>query len=207
MIEGGEKAVELELGEVIFAPAEATVRPAYQSVIDRIAQEVRARGAGEVVIQANGETQSLAYDRARAVQEKLLAQLDPSLAAALKISLRTDLEDPGTNLVTLGETPLLGTFLFDTDKSTIKPEFMPLVDKIAADIDAVAAKGGETVIAVVGHADRRGSREYNQALGMRRAKAVFDAIAAKLNPATKARLRVDIDNSLSAPTGLHSRSR
>ena len=82
-----------------------------------------------------------------------------------------------------------------------------VLDKIAADIDAMAAKGGESVIAVIGHADRRGSREYNQALGMRRAKAVFDAIAAKLAPATKARLRVDIDNSLSAPTGLHGSSR
>ncbi|MBE2211711.1 MAG: OmpA family protein [Xanthomonadaceae bacterium] len=207
VIEGGEKVVELELGEVIFAPAEAEVRTEYQPVIDRLAKEVRSRGAGEIVIQANGETQALAYDRARAVQKELLAKLDPSLATALKITLRTDVEDPYTNLVTLGGVPVLGTFLFDTDKSTIKPEFRPLLDKIAADIDAMAAKGGESVIAVIGHADRRGSREYNQALGMRRAKAVFDAIAAKLAPATKARLRVDIDNSLSAPTGLHGSSR
>ena len=130
--------------------------------------------------QANGETQSLAYERARAVQEKLVAALDPALAAAVKVTLRTDAGNPDTNLVTLGGTPLLGTFLFDTDKATVKPEFRPLVDTIAAHIEAMAAQGGNTVIAVVGHADRRGSREYNQALGMRRAKAVYDAIAAKL---------------------------
>lgn len=207
VIEGGRQDVELELGEVIFAPGQAEVRAQYQPVIEQMAGQVRSHGGGEVVIQANGETQSLAYERARAVQEKLVAALDPALAAAVKVTLRTDAGNPDTNLVTLGGTPLLGTFLFDTDKATVKPEFRPLVDTIAAHIEALAAQGGNTVIAVVGHADRRGSREYNQALGMRRAKAVYDAIAAKLGPAAKARLRVDIDNSLTAPTGLRNGSR
>lgn len=192
---------------MIFAPGQAEVRAQYQPVIEQMAGQVRSHGGGEVVIQANGETQSLAYERARAVQEKLVAALDPALAAAVKVTLRTDAGNPDTNLVTLGGTPLLGTFLFDTDKATVKPEFRPLVDTIAAHIEALAAQGGNTVIAVVGHADRRGSREYNQALGMRRAKAVYDAIAAKLGPAAKARLRVDIDNSLTAPTGLRNGSR
>ena len=102
---------------------------------------------------------------------------------------------------------MLGTFLFDTDQATIKPQFKPLLDTIAAHIESAAASGGSSVIAVVGHADRRGSREYNQALGMRRAKAVYEAIADKLGAAAKARLRVDIDNSLTAPTGLRSGSR
>ena len=206
LVEGGERAVEMELGAVMFDPESATLREQYLPVVDKMAEQVRAHGAGEVVIAANGESQALAYDRAKAVRDALLEKLPAELAQATTVSLRTDLDDPSSTLLSLGESPLLGTVLFDTDKSDIKAEYAPVIDKIAADIDALAAKAqGPLVVGVVGKADKRGSDAYNVALGLRRAKAVYGALAAKLSPAVRERLRVEINDDPTAPVGLKSR--
>ena len=201
LVEGGHKEVEMQIGEVLFHAESAELREEYLPVIDKMAEQVRAHAGGEVVIAANGETQALAYDRARAVQSALLSRLDPGQAQDLKVSLRTDLDDPDSTLVALGETPVLGTVLFDTDSSAIKPEFEPVIDKVAADI----AKLGGGVVGVVGHADQRGSDAYNVALGLRRAKAVYAAIAAKLDPEVRSKLRVEISDDPTAPVGLQGR--
>ncbi|MCA0394870.1 MAG: OmpA family protein, partial [Proteobacteria bacterium] len=198
LVEGGRQDVEIELGEVMFDAESAVLREAYAPVIDAIADKVRANGAGEVVIAANGESQGLAYERAKAVQAALLAKLSPEQADSLAVSLRTDLADPRSTLLSLGESPVLGTVLFDTDKSTIRPEFEEVIGKIAADIE----KLGGGVIGVVGHADRRGSLAYNDALGLRRAKAVYEAVAAKLGPEARGRLRVEISDDPTAPVGI-----
>ncbi|MGY0505457.1 OmpA family protein, partial [Luteimonas sp. e5] len=201
LIEGGSHQIELELGEFLFDPQSANLRSEYLPIVERMAVQIRKHGAGEVVIAANGEHEALAYDRAKAVRDALLLQLDPELAQATTVSLRTDLADPRSTLLSLGESPVLGTILFDTDKSAIKPEFVPVIEKIAADIEEL----GGGVVGVIGHADRRGSDAYNLALGMRRAKAVYEAIAAKLSAEARSRLRVEINDDPTAPVGLKSR--
>ena len=77
-------------------------------------------------------------------------------------------------------------------------DFAPVIEKIAADIE----KLGGGVVGVIGHADRRGSDAYNVALGMRRAKAVYEAIAARLGAEARSRLRVEINDDPTAPVGL-----
>ncbi len=62
---------------------------------------------------------------------------------------------------------------FDWDQSTLGPGAQSVLDAVAAE----ASKRSLTSINVVGHADRSGSEEYNQKLGMRRANAVRDALA------------------------------
>ena len=198
LIEGGTQAIELELGEVVFDAESAKLRDAYLPVVEAMAAKVREHGAGEVVIAANGESQALAYDRAKAVQAALLERVGEALVPSLTVSLRSDLEDPRSTLLSLGESPVLGTVLFDTDQATIKPGYAPVIAKVAADIE----KLGGGVIGVIGHADRRGSAAHNDALGLRRAKAVFDAIAAKLGPEARARLRVEISDDPAAPAGI-----
>ncbi len=59
-------------------------------------------------------------------------------------------------------------FYFDFDKSTIKPEGR---DALIAHAGYLAANPGVRV-SVAGHTDERGTREYNMALGERRAQAV-----------------------------------
>ncbi|MDR6841334.1 DUF7507 domain-containing protein [Pseudoxanthomonas sacheonensis] len=197
-VQGGEQQVELELGEVIFAPGSAKLRDQYLPVIEQIAAKVVEYRGGEVLISANGDTESLAFDRATAVKSALMSHVPANIAKALTVSVRTELDDPSSLIVGIAEGgPLLGTVLFDTDKSTVKPQFLPILDQVAAYLDE---KGGGA-IAIVGHADPRGSDAYNVALGMRRAKAVYEAVAAKLSPAVRAKVRVESSNDPAAPAG------
>ncbi len=59
---------------------------------------------------------------------------------------------------------------FDFDKSTLTPATRRVLD---AHIALAKAKGSGNM-RLEGHADERGTREYNMALGERRAKAVKD---------------------------------
>nr|MBO2511390.1 peptidoglycan-associated lipoprotein [Gammaproteobacteria bacterium] len=59
------------------------------------------------------------------------------------------------------------TFYFEYDSSDLKPEAMRALDVHAKDLRANGAR-----VVLEGHTDERGTREYNMALGERRAKAV-----------------------------------
>lgn len=197
-IQGGEQQVDLELGEVVFAPGSASLREEYLPVVDRIAAKVIEYRGGEVLVSANGDSEALAFDRATAVKTALLERVPADIASALTVSVRAEPDDPSSMVVGIAEGgPLLGTVLFDTDKSTVKPQFLPMLDKVAGYLDG---KGGGSV-AIVGHADPRASDAYNLALGMRRAKAVYEALAAKLSPEVRARVRVESSNDPAAPAG------
>lgn len=199
VIEGGSKQVELEMGEVFFAPGSAEVREKYLPVIEAMAAKVREYQGGEVVIHANADSEGLAFDRANAVKTALLDKLDAASAKGLVVSARGTVDDPSSMIVGVEEGgALLGTVLFDTDKSTIKPVFEPLLDKVAAALEKIG--GGS--IAIVGHTDVRASHAYNVALGMRRAKAVYEALAKRLSPEVRAKVRVETSNDPTAPVGV-----
>ena len=199
VIEGGSEQVELEMGEVFFAPGSAEVRPQYLPVIEAMAAKVREYQGGEVIINANADGEALAFDRANAVKAALLEKLDAVSAKGLVVSARGNVDDPGSLIVGVDEGgALLGTVLFDTDKSNIRPEFEPLLDKVAAALDRMG--GGS--IAIVGHTDVRASHAYNVALGMRRAKAVYEALAKRLSPEIRTKVRVEASNDPTAPVGV-----
>ena len=61
---------------------------------------------------------------------------------------------------------------FDFDSFAIKDEFRPLIEANAKQLAANRARR----IAIEGHTDERGGREYNLALGQRRAEAVRRAL-------------------------------
>jgi len=61
---------------------------------------------------------------------------------------------------------------FDFDRYDIKDEFKPMLERRA---QALVADRGKRYV-VEGHADERGSREYNLALGQKRAEAVVSAL-------------------------------
>ena len=61
---------------------------------------------------------------------------------------------------------------FDFDSFTVKPEYQGLVDQHARFLQGNRGRS----VAVEGHTDERGSREYNRALGQKRAEAVRRAL-------------------------------
>lgn len=61
---------------------------------------------------------------------------------------------------------------FDYDSYVIKPEFQALIDAHARHIKADRSRK----VVIEGHTDERGGREYNLALGQRRAEAVRRAL-------------------------------
>ena len=64
---------------------------------------------------------------------------------------------------------------FDFDKSTVRPEFRPIVEAHAAYL----ASSSSARMTLEGHADERGTREYNLGLGERRGNAVSGLMSAQ----------------------------
>ncbi|MCK4492721.1 MAG: peptidoglycan-associated lipoprotein Pal [Methylococcales bacterium] len=67
------------------------------------------------------------------------------------------------------------TIYFLYDSSEIQPKFQPIIDKYSEYLRAHPNQ----VLVLEGHADERGSREYNVALGEKRTKAVARVMQAK----------------------------
>lgn len=61
---------------------------------------------------------------------------------------------------------------FDYDSYTLKPEFQAAIDSHARFLNANRSRK----ISIEGHTDERGGREYNLALGQKRAEAVRQAL-------------------------------
>ncbi|MDG6777581.1 peptidoglycan-associated lipoprotein Pal [Thiomicrorhabdus sp. zzn3] len=64
---------------------------------------------------------------------------------------------------------------FDFDRSEIKPEFFEVIKAHAEYLNA----NSDAKVTVSGHCDERGTREYNLALGERRANSVKTALIAE----------------------------
>ena len=73
-----------------------------------------------------------------------------------------------------------GVIYFDYDKSNIKPEFEAVIS-----LNAETLLANEDKVTIEGHADERGTNEYNLALGQRRAEAVRKALIAAGVPASQ----------------------
>ncbi|MEG3193559.1 OmpA family protein, partial [Lysobacter sp. D1-1-M9] len=134
------------------------------------------------------------------VRELLLAQVAPEHRDALAVEVRTEAHDATVAGVDEGGA-LLGTVLFDTDRAQVRPGFAPLLDRLAAHLEAM----GGGVVVLVGHTDVRGSHAYNTALGLRRARSVYEALAERMSPELRARLRVESSNDPAAHVGPESK--
>lgn len=79
-----------------------------------------------------------------------------------------------------GKQMMQRTYYFDFDRSDVRDEYKPAIFANANYL----MQHPQMKIIVEGHTDPRGSREYNVALGERRANAVADLLRAKgVNPA------------------------
>ena len=75
------------------------------------------------------------------------------------------------------------SFFFDFDMSDLKDDSFDALDAHAIAIGLAIAEDPSLVVTVEGHADERGTQEYNIALGMRRAEAVGRYLRVKGIPA------------------------
>jgi|AutmiccommuBRH23_1029490.scaffolds.fasta_scaffold07743_8 peptidoglycan-associated lipoprotein len=75
----------------------------------------------------------------------------------------------GSDLDVYNPGGLETVFYFDFDKATLRPESRAALQRHAENL-----KDNPKQIRLEGHADERGTREYNMALGERRANAVRD---------------------------------
>ena len=70
------------------------------------------------------------------------------------------------------DIPAVYYVFFDFDRATITPEAQVVIDQVGADWAGLGNPG----VDVIGHADRSGSRAYNQGLSVRRAQATQGAL-------------------------------
>ena len=85
--------------------------------------------------------------------------------------LREQLRGSGVEVIRQGDNIVLdvpGDITFAYDRADIRPEMRAPLERIAATLREYPA----TLVDVVGHADSRGSDEYNQGLSERRANSV-----------------------------------
>jgi len=77
---------------------------------------------------------------------------------------------------------------FDFDQITIKPDYLKLLRQQSSCVMKALKARGDMIVQIEGHADERGSDEYNLALGHRRANAVANSIMAYLPNSALARI-------------------
>lgn len=103
------------------------------------------------------------------------AQVDPNAGSGTgtaNTGKTTTTTTTTTNLLRLPEWAVGQSVYFDYDSYTIRSDFRPLVDAHARYL--VQQPNGK--VTIQGNADQRGSREYNLALGQKRAEAVRRAM-------------------------------
>jgi len=83
---------------------------------------------------------------------------------------------------------LMPVIHFDFDQIKIKPAYIKLLQQQSSCVLKALKSRNDMIIQIEGHADERGSDEYNMALGHRRANIVANAIKAYLPDSSLARI-------------------
>ena len=131
---------------------------------------------GTIQITAQAHTQALAYARANNTYQWLLPLIREDLQSSFSVELVEEVNGSFASIVNIATQTQLGKILFESDKSTIKAKYQPLLDSIAKQL--VNAERGH--LAITGFADNSASEDYNLALGLRRAKAVFEQLKTRM---------------------------
>jgi peptidoglycan-associated lipoprotein len=84
-------------------------------------------------------------------------------------------------LIGVADPNVADTVYFDYDKATLRPE----AQKALAGVATFMQRHADLQVMIAGHADERGTREYNLALGNLRAVAVRNYLIALGIPATR----------------------
>ena len=173
---GEEKHAVVKLGELLFNDNSATINSEHRTWLTQMADTINQYQGGQVQIIGQAHQQALAYERANNTYQALLPLIREDLRHAFSVDLMEEIDGAFAPMISLANVTKLGKVLFDTDKTTIKAQYAPLLDSIATQL--VAAETGH--LAITGFADSRASQDYNLALGLRRAKAVFGELKKRM---------------------------
>ncbi|WP_266157861.1 OmpA family protein, partial [Dyella silvatica] len=187
VIKSQSRQTDMELGEVIFEPGSAHIAAAYQPVIASMAKTLAEHGGGEVTLLGVASDKDLALMRAAALRDALLEALPAAVRAQVQVVLREQ-QAPLASLADGSVT--LGTVLFDTDSAVVKPQYAGLLDRLAK---LIATHPEHARIYLTGYADRRASAAHNEALGLRRARAVYEALVSHMDATQRAHVRVEVE--------------
>jgi uncharacterized repeat protein (TIGR01451 family) len=187
-------------GTVTFDPGSAEVTESNATEVMDLLAKIREADNGRITIAVDGDGTELAFRRAEAVKEVVLQQLGTDAGERIAVDVVTE-EHPNETVVSIENGIKVGTILFDTDRATVRPQYRPLIEEIARSLTAK----GHGIVGLVGHADARGGDDYNTKLGLKRARAVFEAIAAELAPDVRAKVRLDETEDPDAALGVGDR--
>ena len=129
--------------------------------------EEAASSADSGATSASSSSTSTASEASSSTSSSSSSSSSAASAAAAEASA---LEQARGELMTIGDTVLFGF-----DSSALSADAMATLDKQAAFLNAKPALR----VKIEGHADERGTREYNLALGERRASATRDYLVAR----------------------------
>ena len=99
-----------------------------------------------------------------------------------------DLNIADRRLRDINNDSLMPVVHFDFDQIKIKPDYKKLLRQQSSCVMKALEARGDMIVQIEGHADERGSDEYNLALGHRRANAIANSIMAYLPDSTLARI-------------------
>ena len=95
-----------------------------------------------------------------------------------------DINIADRSLRDLNNDRLMPVVHFDFDQIKIKSDYIKLLRQQSSCVMKALYARGDMIVQIEGHADERGSDEYNLALGHRRANAIYNSIMAYMpNPA------------------------
>ena len=117
--------------------------------------------AASLLAACSGSSKKEEEEAAAAAAASAAAQAEQQAAAAAAAAEQQRLRDAAAAYGNV--------FYFDFDSYNLKPEAIEALDAHIA-----AMQGNEATVRLEGHTDERGTREYNMALGERRANAVRD---------------------------------
>ena len=173
---GNEQHALVKLGELLFNENSAEINTEHKAWLTQMSNTINQYQGGTIQITAQAHTQALAYARANNTYQWLLPLIREDLQSSFSVELVEEVNGSFAPIVNIATQTQLGKVLFESDKSTIKAKYQPLLDSIAKQL--VNAENGH--LAITGFADNSASEDYNLALGLRRAKAVFEQLKTRM---------------------------
>ena len=195
--DGGEQHALIKLGDLLFNEGSAELNAEHKVWLTQMSDTINQYQGGTIQIIGQAHTQALAYQRANNTYQWLLPLIREDLRPAFSVDLVEEVDGNFAPIINIANETKLGSILFDSNKSTVKAEYQPLLNSIAEQL-ASAEKGH---LAITGFADSSGVEHYNLALGLRRAKAVFEQLKTRMPAQAWEKLtikiqKIDTENSM-----------